>query len=210
MFVESIIVTNFLQTILHNHVSDGALYYFMSGFEYYFRNMLTGLIMSFYLVINFEKYHIGHKLAWLMTLFSGRRNILDNMIYSQFGFYPDTFILIFVYGLYTFRYMAQNKHPQDYMFENDQEPNSESTNMSSDSESAEDNEDNTEVVSNEADDEADDEADETHVETKEEYTKKEEAKEEPHIQRQVSLTESVKCDEEATETEEFENIPSEE
>ena len=74
MFIESIIITNFLQTILHNYTSEGILYYFMSGFEYYFRNMLAGLFMSFYLIINFEKYHISQKIAWFMTLFSGRRN----------------------------------------------------------------------------------------------------------------------------------------
>ena len=135
MFVESIIVTNFIQTILHNYTSNGVLYYFMSGLEYYFRNMFTGLLMSFYLIINFEKYHFGHKFAWFMTLFSGRRNILDNMLFSQIGCYPDMLIFMFVCGLYSFRYMMQNKQLQDYIFENDTEINSESTSMSSESES---------------------------------------------------------------------------
>jgi len=202
----------------------------MSGFEYYFRNMLAGLFMSFYLIINFEKYHISQKIAWFITLFSGRRNILDNFIYSHFGCYPDMLIFMFVCGLYSFKYIMQNKQFYNYMFEDNEELTSESTSMSSNDESDRDNVDATETSEtgetkdDEANDDADDEAETTETgETKDEAdeadettetgetkadesdeTKYDETKEEPIIQRQISLSESVKCDEE------FENIPSEE
>lgn len=134
MFLDLLITTNFMQQLLFSFIETNNIN-FLHFIEYYFRNIIIGLTLSFNYVLN--KPDQKELLLWFTTILAGRSNPIDTLFKNDYGFYFDILLLSFYLAMKAVYYYFDHSHIKQL---NDDTSNKENSDNESNTEGVTDNE----------------------------------------------------------------------
>ena len=94
MFFQALLFDNLLQMNLSTIFdTTSTSFVLLSILEYMFRIYIIGLFLPLYAFLKKTKFSFVKYFSWVFVLVTGRNNILDQLFYKNFSFYPFQLIL---------------------------------------------------------------------------------------------------------------------